>query len=46
MTGTFKIVNPRTEFVRYTGRFVSKDDLQLKGFVALQRYKNKNKRTE
>jgi hypothetical protein len=46
MTGTFKIVNPRTEFVRYTGRFMSKDDLQLKGFVALQRYNNKNKRTK
>ena len=41
MTGTFKIVNSKTEFVLKTGRFISSYDLMINGFTALKQFSRK-----
>ena len=46
MTGTFKIVNSKTEFVLKTGRFISSYDLMINGFTALKQFSRKRRNSK
>ena len=46
MTGTFKIVNYKTEFVLKAGRFISSYDLMINGFTALQQFSRKRRNSK
>lgn len=39
MTGTFKIVNANTEYILKSGKFISKHDLEIKGYANVRMLK-------